>query len=268
MRHQTHSDLEIILVNDGSTDGSGAICDRFAAIDSRFKVLHQANRGVSAARNTGLDIAAGQYIGFVDPDDYIALDFYETLLSALTEYDADIAVGRELLISENGEPLFITALFYRKDKTLYGDNHSVIVDGILNGPISCDSGDKLYKRVLWENARYPDDITVGEDIVTVTSVCAEASRAVYDPSAVYVYRQREGSALRGTMTRERFFENSRATELMRQKLIEKYPETASNAAGLKFLHDIVCAVSYDDTCKKTGKPRGESLLHLIFSERK
>ena len=98
VQHQTHSDIEVILVNDGSTDGSGAICDEYAARDARFIVVHKENGGVSSARNAGLDIATGEYIGFIDPDDYVTVDFYEMLLAAAVEHSADFALAPALLI--------------------------------------------------------------------------------------------------------------------------------------------------------------------------
>ena len=88
---QTCPDLEVLLVDDGSRDSSGAMCDAFAAQDSRVRVLHQENSGISAARNAGLSQAKGDYIGFVDSDDWIDPDMYESLYALCREYEADIA---------------------------------------------------------------------------------------------------------------------------------------------------------------------------------
>ena len=89
---QTYKNLEIVVVDDGSTDGSGEICDTYAQKDPRVKVIHRENRGVSAVRNEGLDIALGEYIGFVDGDDWIDSDMYEFLYELLIVNEADISV--------------------------------------------------------------------------------------------------------------------------------------------------------------------------------
>jgi len=89
--NQTHTELEIILVNDGSTDSSPELCDRYAESDSRVRVIHQENKGLSGARNAALEIAAGDYIGFVDSDDWIEPDMYAYLLGLLQSHQADIA---------------------------------------------------------------------------------------------------------------------------------------------------------------------------------
>lgn len=90
IQNQTYMNLEIILVNDGSTDASGDICDKYAAYDERIQVIHKENAGVSAARNTGIESANGDYIGFVDSDDYIAPTMYEDMLKLMVEHDLDI----------------------------------------------------------------------------------------------------------------------------------------------------------------------------------
>ena len=90
IQNQTYMNLEIILVDDGSTDASGDICDKYAAYDERIQVIHKENAGVSAARNTGIESANGDYIGFVDSDDYIAPTMYEDMLKLMVEHDLDI----------------------------------------------------------------------------------------------------------------------------------------------------------------------------------
>ena len=89
--NQTYQYLEIILVDDGSTDNSGLICDKYAHMDNRITVIHKKNGGLSSARNTGIDIAKGAYIGFIDSDDWIAPETYEVLYRNLVHYDADVS---------------------------------------------------------------------------------------------------------------------------------------------------------------------------------
>ena len=88
---QTYQNLEIILIDDGSSDGSDEICDMYAKVDKRLKVIHKKNEGRCVARNIGIDYANGDYIGFVDGDDYLEEDMYEVLYNLLTEYQADIS---------------------------------------------------------------------------------------------------------------------------------------------------------------------------------
>ena len=96
--NQTYKNLEIILIDDGSTDNSGKICDEYAKKDSRIIVFHKENGGVSSARNAGLRIAKGIYIGFVDPDDWIAEDMYEVLYLNAKKYDADVSVCKSKIV--------------------------------------------------------------------------------------------------------------------------------------------------------------------------
>ena len=103
---QTYTNLEIILVDDGSTDRSGAIADAYAAKDSRVKVIHQKNGGLSIARNTGIEACRGEYLLFIDSDDYIAPNMCECLLSHLTEADADIAIGGFYRVDSHGTAEF------------------------------------------------------------------------------------------------------------------------------------------------------------------
>ena len=104
---QTFTDFELILVNDGSHDQCGKICDEYAENDSRIKVIHKKNGGLSDARNAGLEIAQGEYIGFVDSDDYIEHDMYEKLIEACKEYNSKLAMcGRYKVLGEELKPMF------------------------------------------------------------------------------------------------------------------------------------------------------------------
>ena len=105
IKNQTYSDFEVIMVDDGSTDSSGLICDKWAQADSRFKVIHKENAGVSAARNTALSLVKGEYIFFMDSDDIIIPETLEELLDALIKNDADISMGTFYYTDADGNPV-------------------------------------------------------------------------------------------------------------------------------------------------------------------
>lgn len=102
---QTFTDFELILVDDGSPDSSGAMCDQFAEQDQRVKVIHKENGGLSDARNAGIEIATGEYLGFVDSDDYIADDMYELLYTNIVKEDADLSICGIYDVYEGKEPI-------------------------------------------------------------------------------------------------------------------------------------------------------------------
>ena len=192
IQRQTYQDLEIILVDDGSTDGSGGICDQYALKDSRIKVIHKQNEGLSDARNSGLEICTGKYVGFVDGDDWIADDMYEFLYRTLCDNQADVAVcGRFLESDEDG-------IYGAEDNdggvVIYNTREAVkaVVEDRL---IHSYAWDKLYKREMFEGIRYPSGRYV-QDIFTTYRVFMNAERVVCANVAKYYYYQRKNSIQR------------------------------------------------------------------------
>lgn len=127
IQNQTYMNLEIILVNDGSTDASGDICDKYAAYDERIQVIHKENAGVSAARNTGIEAANGDYIGFVDSDDYIAPTMYEDMLKLMAEHDLDII-----------------------ECTAFRNNGDTNIEGCNNGSLEIFNRDEALKMAMYD----------------------------------------------------------------------------------------------------------------------
>jgi len=186
--NQTYRNLQIILVDDGSTDNCGKICDEYAAEDSRVEVVHQENGGVSAARNAGLALVTGDYIGWVDSDDWIEPDMYEYLLEHALQYHADIVVcGR---------------VEHYRDKTLFKGwpqievlNTEVALRLLLKNDVMQNYlWDKLWKRELFENAIFPTGKTF-EDIAVMHKLFAKSDIVVCLPDAKYNYLQRNGSII-------------------------------------------------------------------------
>lgn len=199
---QTWTNLEIILVDDGSTDSSGVICDDFAARDTRVKVIHKDQGGVSNARNAGLDIATGDYIGFVDSDDFIARNMYERLyagFSSAAVKDADVRIVNAsgvILYFERSEKYKIMRPgdWLRKKDTLVPSENMVKV--FLSDSTNHFVCSKLFSREIFDGHRFKNGI-VDEDSLLMYQVSVtmrERGWAMLEiPCVAYWYRQREGS---------------------------------------------------------------------------
>ena len=182
---QTYRNLEIILVDDGSPDDCGRICDEYAEKDPRIKVIHKENGGLSDARNWGIEKAAGDYIAFVDSDDWIKADMIEYLLHGISEYHADIAVCNLYYVSQYK----YTVKNYSEDKTYTAKD---MLFELFDDKIDNYAWNKLYKRELWSDVRYP----VGknfEDILTIYKVLEKAKNIVVLKEPKYYYLLRDDS---------------------------------------------------------------------------
>lgn len=188
---QTYKNMEIILVNDGSTDDSGAICDEYAEKDERITVIHQKNAGESMADNRGLDICTGEYIGFVDADDRIAEDMYEFLYMALLKYDADISIcGHYREDSEHG----VYGAENDNGKIIVYDSREAIRKVVEDKEIHSFVWDKLYRRDLFTGFRFRQGVIL-EDIATMYKIFMRAKKIVVCNVPKYYYYQRKDSAL-------------------------------------------------------------------------
>lgn len=171
---QTYGELEIILVDDGSPDGCGAICDEYAEKDRRVKVIHQENRGLSGARNAGLKLASGEFVAFLDSDDYIDPDMYEKLRKVLLEQDADIAecgyrwVKKDVTYDrENTGKVDVYTNLQALEKLYFGDQ--------MFGGLSIVAWNKLYRRELVRAIGFVEGLN-HEDVV-------------FTPQALYAARR-------------------------------------------------------------------------------
>ena len=192
---QTLTDFELILVDDGSPDNCPALCDAAAAKDARIRVIHQKNGGLSAARNAGLDVARGEWIGLVDSDDYIAPEMYEKLYRAVQQTGADFALCDFAEVDEAGAPS-------------NARTHGVITQQIFTERELLQSAyltmmllawNKLYRRAIFAQLRYPVG-KLNEDIFVSPDICLQAQKAVVVPEALYYYVQRSGSIMGKTKT--------------------------------------------------------------------
>ena len=246
---QSFKDWECVLVDDGSTDFSGIICDSYSRKDSRFCVIHQENQGVSAARNAGIDAATAPLLAFVDPDDCISENFFSCLVGDLLVNGAEVAVSSFFYVTEQGQEEIYEAQnrieqalkrrFPRRMPT-----NADVVSALCGNFFSCTSWGKIFARELWGNARFPVGIDLGEDMQTVLPVIARAKAAVCCPEARYYYRQRKKSLLNGTVTQERTIKDFRASGIMVDRLAEHCPERRRDFERLRFQYDIGCFTSF------------------------
>ena len=179
--NQTYKNLEVILVNDGSTDESANICDKFSNRDNRIKVIHIENSGPYHARNIGMEASTGRFIGFVDSDDFLEKDMYETLLKILQVYDADIAGCAYYKIHDNKiKPN------YSSGKIRQFDTVSALEELIRSRWINNYLWNKIYKKDLVKNIRFPQNIYAG-DIMFNCKVFAQAKKIVFIETPKYYY---------------------------------------------------------------------------------
>lgn len=185
---QTLKEIEIILVNDGSTDKSGSLCEAFAKKSSKVKVIHQRNQGLSAARNTGIRNAKGSYIGFVDGDDWVSPKMYERLYNGAVKNQAQLAICRYEEVFEcpqekvtEGKERILTCKEAQKEFFLRKISESV-----------CD---KLFAADLWKNIVFPEG-EINEDTEIVYQLIQNANKIVDIQRILYYYRKRDGSITR------------------------------------------------------------------------
>lgn len=225
---QSYSHIEIILVDDGSTDGSGELCDEWGKRDKRIRVYHKKNGGASRARNLGLREAKGEFIGFVDGDDYIAEDMYSSLMNAMEE-------GVDLVCCST--EIFFPAKM-RKPVEVYGQveypvcfsNQEAIRELLLVQKLCFSSCDKLYRRELFYGVRFPEGKTC-EDYPVSYEVVKKSRRVVNIGKVKYFYRYRENS------TSKKPFRLSRMryvlfTRDILQDVIKHYPKERKCAEAL------------------------------------
>lgn len=192
--NQSYSDLELILIDDGSPDNCGEICDEYAKQDDRIVVIHKKNEGVSVARNAGLDIAKGNYIGFVDSDDFIDRKMYGTMIEELESNQCDLAICGYDYVDEDGN----INRPYNIAKNEMLNQHDVIEKQFDICPtIRFGVWNKLYKKDLIKEIRFPEDLHSGEDGVVLYEYLKRVANVVFVHKPLYKNVERQGSATHG-----------------------------------------------------------------------
>ena len=239
---QTYTDFELIIVAGHGADRSEEICREYAAKDPRIKLITCPANGIADARNRGMAEVTGEYLGFVDSDDYIEPDMFESMLDNMRKYDADIAIcGRfyeyvgKTLADNAKEPIVLLA----SEALAVTLGH----DGFF---LHC--WDKLYSRKIFEGLHFRTDVTV-EDRIVVDALLSKADRIVYDPTPKYHFRERSGSnSKRSGMVRK----NVEANLLMEEFLMTEHPELADKCNAF-MLYEYITAVQNELTCDAPDK---------------
>lgn len=189
---QTYKNVEIILVDDGSSDGCGRICDRYAQVDNRIKVIHKKNGGLSDARNAGIEIASGRYVGFIDSDDHIEPTMYERLLTVSLAIEADI-VCCSVITEDEDHPLPA-----KESDIVYIFSPEEALDDLLkkNQYLRHAAWNKLYKKECFASIRFPVR-RLFEDAAVMYKIFENAAKIAHLETGSYHYVQRHGSISNG-----------------------------------------------------------------------
>ena len=190
--NQTFKDFELILVNDGSTDNSGKICDDYAIRDKRIRVIHKENGGLSSARNIGIKNSKGNYLGFVDSDDYIHPNMYEILYNSCKAYNAEISICSFKKVYENDiVDYVIDSNTYIEEYDNLEALHKLFDENGVQFVIACN---KLYKKEIFDDLEYPIN-KIHEDDFIIHKVLYKSKKIIYIYEYLYYYFQRSDSII-------------------------------------------------------------------------
>lgn len=203
--------LEVLLIDDGSTDGSGALCDAIAGEDDRVQVVHKPNGGLSSARNAGLDLAQGHYVSFVDSDDYLEEDAYRDLVHLAQKFQVPLVCGGRFDVEEETGAKQL-GLCPEKEGLLSGEN---LVRRIFtwNG-LDSSACDKLFERSLFEGIRFPLGM-INEDVAIIYQVCLRAGSGGLLPRPFYNYCHRSDSITTAQVSQKDFHLASHGRKIMK-----------------------------------------------------
>ncbi len=260
VRLQDISDIQIILVDDGSTDDSGDICEAFAQRDNRIKVIHQSNSGPSGARNAGIDIAEGEYLSFIDSDDKVEPTYLSYLLS-LIHYDSRCKISQaNHWIQRNGK---LTCNAPDDGKITIFSRSEAAQAVLFQDKIDVSGCGKLYHRSVFDSIRYPEG-RIFEDTWLFGELLKQTDTYVYGSKPQYHYVLRDGSLTRSAYT-SRNLEYIEAAEKLANDLIEITPECKTGAIR-KVNHARLSVLRYMEHCGKEDKEIRNQLRRQVLED--
>lgn len=209
--NQTYRDLEIILVDDGSSDNSGIVCDAWEKKDKRIKVIHKINGGASDARNMGIKQSRGELLSFVDGDDELNETMYEKLINAMLRTQTDISMCRMEKIEKTRK--YPTRQFLKESEEAMIFSGKEAMRYLLQDKIDCSPCLRVYKRKLWDELRFPIGNT-NEDFAVLYKVFDAANSIVYIPEILYHYYYRENSVTSAEFSEKQFDKIDNSLEMV------------------------------------------------------
>lgn len=263
--NQTYKNIQIILVNDGSTDNSPALCDEYKQMYDKVEVIHKSNGGLPDARNAGLKRAKGEYVGFIDSDDWIEPNMVEHLLHNIIEYDADISSVELQKVQEETEleqkPCKIECFSQEEyAKKFFKIGSQKIVHYICN---------KLFKRQILDDNTFEKEFSIGEDVVAFCKILLKANKVVSSNQIMYYYRQNTGMTAKFN---DRYFGLERVWERVNEivhaaSAEHYYPYVEINQARINFTILTEIAVAGENNNPKYKK-RIDYYLQKLKSNKK
>lgn len=202
---QTYKNIEIILIDDGSSDASPEICDKYAQADCRIKVLHKINAGVSEARNSGLEIMTGDYVTFVDGDDFVTSDLIECLYNVLSDNNADISTCGHYRLEFDGSTKYVNLMNTEAESVIVNSGTNAIRDMFYGKTCSASSWGKLYKKEIFSNLRFPDYV-MGEDTFVAYHAFKAAATVAHTNKPLYYYVQHTASVTNNKANYYKFYD--------------------------------------------------------------
>lgn len=246
--NQTYTDFELILVDDGSTDNSGKICDEYSKKDSRVIVIHQRNQGTAVARNTGLDLVHGEYIIFIDADDYIESDCLRILTNSIKDTDCECCICGYQVIDES---------YNLKEKVFFENSFTISgVEAIKERYISEDiriniinPWGKIFKREVWEDLRFTSGLYY-EDLDIMPYLYLNIDKVKFIYNIGYNYMIRENSSSHGSGKDDKRIIDSVLIREKHIKLFESVNENKLVNYNIKSLMDLLITSSYKNWIPK------------------
>lgn len=252
---QTYKNLEIIVVDDGSSDNTGKIIDEYTVKYENIKVIHKKNAGVSAARNSGIDIASGHYIGFVDGDDIVDDNMFEILINNAIEYNADIShCGYKMVFPSRID------YYHNTEVLVEQDNELGLKDLLVGNRVEPGLWNKIYKKELFEDIRINENIKINEDLLANYYLFKKSSKSIFYDKCLYNYVLRKNSASTSKININKIIDPIK----VRKEIIEDI-EQGSDLYNIAYEKYIMCLIG---VCRNTQIRKNKDYKKYIDESKK